>query len=225
MSTRATPSREQVLQIRRWLRVADEYGEMRELPEIKWAIPQKRRGTQHVTHERAVIDAWLDELCRFRPQAGLIARWVDATGWRIGDAIDLRVGEVDFARGQIQREQLKTGSRLPYPITPALRVLLDTAMARHVQPKAAHHVFLNHKRHPWAYAALYRVLESLRNRYPVEVTFRDLRKSFGTHLAMQGCPPNVLKELMGHSDITMTLGYYVDVDMGRMAEWSQRHTG
>lgn len=29
---------------------------------------------------------------------------------------------------------------------------------------------------------------------------------------------------MGHSDITMTLGYYVDVDLGRMAEWSDRYT-
>ena len=223
MSTRAAPSREQVLQVRRWLRVADEQGIIPELPEIKWLIPGKKRSVQHVAHEPAVIAAWLEALCLYRPQAGLVARWVDATGWRIGDALDLRVAEVDLVRGTIQRHQLKTASRLPYPITPALRALLDTALARH--PGAPEgHVFLNHKRQPWAYPALYRVLESFHGNYPTAITFRDLRKSFGTNLAMQGCPPNVLKELMGHSDIAMTLGYYVDVDMGRMAEWSVRHT-
>lgn len=224
MSTRAAPSREQVLHIRRWLRIAEEHGEIRDLPEIKWLIPGKKRGQQHVAHAPAVIAAWLAALCAFRPHAGIVARWVDATGWRIGDALDLRVGEVNLASGTIQRHQLKTAGRLPYPITPVLREILAEALARHEKPEPGDHVFLNHKQHPWAYPAIYRVLESFHKRHPVEITFRDLRKSFGTNLAMQGCPPNVLKELMGHSDIAMTLGYYVDVDMERMAEWSVRHT-
>jgi integrase len=224
MSTRAKPSREQVVQVRRWLRVAEEHDQIPELPPMKWVIPKKNKATQHRAHEPAVIEAWLVALEAFRPHVGLLARWVAATGWRIGDAIDLRVGEVDLSRGTIQRQQLKTSSALPYPITPALRLLLERALRRHTKPAPADHVFLSHKRQPWAYPQVLRVLVSFDNRYPVHITFRDLRKSFGTHLAMAGCPPNVLKELMGHSDITMTLGYYVDVDMARMAEWSEKYT-
>ena len=223
-TTRESPSREQVLQVRRWLKVAEEHGEIPELPAIKWTIPPKQKGQQHKAHDRAVIDAWLDALCAWRPAAGLVARWVYATGWRIGDALDLRIDELDLERGIIDRAQLKTSSALDYPITPALRALLDQALKRHPKnPDARAHVFLNHKRQPWSYPQIYRLLQGY-NKRGADITFRDLRKSFGTHLAMEGCPPNVLKELMGHGDIAMTLSYYVDVDLARMAQWSTRHT-
>ncbi len=225
---RSGPSRDEVLHVRRWLSVCQDHGEMEELPNIKWTIPRKKKGVKNKAHERDVIDPWLQGLCAWRPLVGLVARWVDATGWRIGDTLDLRIGEIDLLRNIIDRMQIKTSSQLPYPVTPALHALIQEALARHTDPKPADHLFLNHNRHPWTYPQIYRVLQNYHNPKqhwagPV-VTFRDLRKSFGTHLAMEGCPPNVLKELMGHSDITMTLTYYVEVDLGRMAEWSVRHT-
>lgn len=226
LKNRTGPSRDQVLHLRRFLTVCHEQGELKELPPIAWAIPKKRKGTQHQAHEREIIDPWLDGLLAWRPHAGRITQWVDATGWRIGDALDLRINEIDLARGRIDRDQLKTDANLPYPITEALRAILETALARHKDPSPKAHVFLNHKRQPWGYAQLYKVLDHYnKNHWTGDpITFRDLRKSFGTHLALQGCPPNVLRELMGHKEIALTLTYYVAVDLGRMAQWSDNHT-
>lgn len=221
------PSREQILQVRRWLQVCQDCGEIKEMPDIAWHVPPKRKGKQHRAHPREAIDEWLAGLAAWRPRVHAVAQWVDATGWRIGDALDLRVGEVDLTAGWIDREQIKTSEALPYPITPRLRELLQDAMKRRKRPGSRDHVFLNHRGQPWEYPAIYRVLCNYNESHwdGDAITFRDLRKSFGSHLAMAGCPPNVLQQLMGHSDVTMTLGYYVQVDRAAMEKWSEVHTG
>lgn len=224
---RERPSREQVLHVRRWLNVCLDAGELHDLPNIQWNVPKKRKGQQHRAHPREVIDAWLEGLNAWRPHVGLVARWVAATGWRIGDALDLRVKECDLQQHWIDRDQIKTAEHLPYPLTPHLLDLLNEALRGRKQPKAHAHVFLNHKRQPWTYPQIYRVLENYHNGNHWKddpITFRDLRKSFGSQLALDGCPPNVLKELMGHSDIAMTLSYYVQVDRSAMRKWAEHHT-
>ena len=39
------------------------------------------------------------------------------------------------------------------------------------------------------------------------IRFHDLRHTFGSHLAMRGVPILKIKEMMGHSDIKVTMGY------------------
>ena len=46
---------------------------------------------------------------------------------------------------------------------------------------------------------------------PVEFTLYDFRHTFATRMADLGAQPTALKMLMGHSDITITLKYYVSV--------------
>lgn len=222
--TKTTPSRSDIVNIRRWLGICEEAGECGELPAVKWNVPKKTRGTQHTAYPPAITAAWATALSEWRPMVGIVARWVAATGWRIADALDFRVGEIDRARGRIDRAQLKTDADLPYPLTAPLLAIIDEALAYHRQPDPGAHVFLDATRQPWDYKALYRQVNHFnKSRWAGEsISFRDLRKSFATHLAMAGCPPNVLKELMGHADIKMTLGYYIDVDMGRMSEWLER---
>jgi len=216
------PNRDQVLAVRRWLTVCQEAGELRELPSIQWQIPPKKKSRRFRAIDHDTITAWVDGLEAWRPQAGWIARWVALTGWRIGDAQDLRIGEVDTKAGTIDRDQLKTEEGLPWPIVPAMVDLCERAMVDHPDkdnPDA--HVFLDRKHRPWDYQRLVKLIanyEKTRWDGP-HITFRDLRKSFGSRLAMGGCPPNVLKELMGHQSIELTLGYYVNVDRERMAEW------
>lgn len=220
---RERPQREQILHVRRWLTVAVESGEIHDLPDIKWEVPKKRKGQQHRAHAQADIAAWVAGLTAWRPAAGLVAQWVAATGWRISDVLDLRVGECDTAAKWIDRSQIKTSENLPYPITVRMADILATALHGR-KPGPQDHVFLNHKRQPWQYPALYRVVDNFnrpRHWAGEPITFRDLRKSFGTHLAMAGCPPNVLKELMGHGDIAITLSYYVEVDRDAMRKWAE----
>lgn len=222
---RTGPSRDQMLAIRLWWTTCAECGEFPNLPELTWSVPGKTKSKRFKAYDRAVIQPWLDGLKAWRPKVWLICAWVDATGWRISDVLDLRVGEIDRKRRVIDREQLKTGAGLPWPLLPRLEELLTAALSARTDPKATDHVFVNHKGAPWGYQQLVKVLahyhDSERWNGPA-ITFRDLRKSFGTRLAMQGCPPNVLKELLGHQDVALTMRYYVDVDLDRMREWGEK---
>lgn len=46
------------------------------------------------------------------------------------------------------------------------------------------------------------------------VRFHDLRHTFATLRAMEGVPPHVLKNWMGHADITTTMNIYSHVYEG-----------
>lgn len=223
---REGPSRDEVMAVRHWLDTCATMGELRELPDIKWAVPSKTKSKRFKAYPRDLVERWVVALRKHRPKAAAVAEWVTATGWRIGDALDLRVGEIDLKRNAIDRAQLKTSDDLPYPLTPALRKMALTALQGREKPADDEYVFLDHRARPWDYQQLVKLIDyfhkSKRWDGPA-ITFRDLRKSFGTSLAMDGCPPNVLKELMGHSSIEMTLSYYVAVDLPKMAEWSNRH--
>lgn len=220
---RTAVSRDEILHVRRWLEVCEEAGELPERPPVRWEIPKKRKSDRFRAYSREVIDPWLEGLRTWRPRVYLVAAWVDATGWRIGDALDFRVKEINRAEAVIERTQLKTKTGLAYPFGPRLVELVDAALKGRQDLEPDDHIFTNHKGNPWEYQALVKVLahyhQSKRYEGPA-ITFRDLRKSFATRLAMQGCPANVLKELMGHEDVALTLSYYISVDRVRMREWS-----
>jgi len=46
---------------------------------------------------------------------------------------------------------------------------------------------------------------------PEALRFHDLRHSYATWLVTEGVPPNVVQKIMGHEDVTTTLGIYTDV--------------
>ena len=46
---------------------------------------------------------------------------------------------------------------------------------------------------------------------PVDFTLYDFRHTFATEMADRGMQATALKTLMGHSDIIITLRYYVDL--------------
>jgi len=216
------PNRDQVLHVRRWLAVCEEAGEINELPPIKWDVPKKAKSKRFKAYPADVVATWLAGLESWRPKVWQVCAWTACTGWRIGDVLDLRWGEVDETADVIDRDQLKTSAGLLYPIGARMTKLLEHTKKGRKSPQRLEHVFLDHKGRPWEYQRLVKVLAHYHKsaRWDGEpISFRDLRKSFGSHRAMQGCPPNVLKELMGHQSVELTLGYYVDVDLSKMAEW------
>lgn len=48
-------------------------------------------------------------------------------------------------------------------------------------------------------------------RKPLQITLYDFRHTFATRMAERGMPHVMLKSIMGHSDITVTLSYYTEV--------------
>ncbi len=54
---------------------------------------------------------------------------------------------------------------------------------------------------------LYKDFAVLLKQLGMQGTLHDLRHTFASHLAMQGVPIPVIKELLGHSDISTTMIY------------------
>jgi integrase len=54
---------------------------------------------------------------------------------------------------------------------------------------------------------LYKHFAELLKILGMQGTLHDLRHTFASHLAMQGVPIPVIKELLGHSDISTTMIY------------------
>jgi integrase len=46
---------------------------------------------------------------------------------------------------------------------------------------------------------------------PGHLRFHDLRHSYATWLVSDGVPPNIVQRIMGHEDVTTTLGIYTDI--------------
>ena len=49
------------------------------------------------------------------------------------------------------------------------------------------------------------------------VDLHGLRTTFGSRMARQGVPPQILQYLMGHADITTTMKFYVGIGVADMA--------
>lgn len=201
--------RDEMLALRYWVEQCIEAGELPDPPKIQWRIPGKSRTSRFRALSAEEEAAFLEAIAGRDIEP--VCLWCLYAGWRISDVLDFRWKEI--AGAVIDREQIKTKAGLCYPLTQKLRDMLPPK--RHPE-----YVFTRPGGEPWGYMEFAKKLDYLvGKRLPFSVCARDLRKTFGSRKAMAGCPPNILKELMGHEDITLTLTYYVDVDLGKMAEW------
>lgn len=212
--------RDEILTVKRWIEACAANGQIAAAPSVAWNIPKKSTSSRFRAVPAEELAQFLQRLRKERPVLYPVAAWTAASGWRISDVMDLRAGEIKAEH--IDRQQLKTSKGMLYPLTPALREILALV---HYDPKApaVEHIFKSDKGEPWTYFELQKRLGYWQEKAGFDISFRDLRKTFGTRLAMAGCPPNVLKELLGHEDIQTTLTHYVEVDMGSMAQWATRY--
>lgn len=152
-----------------------------------------------VTRVRAVQDA---------PTAAWDADVIEflfLTGLRRAELARLRAEDVDVFRGKL-RVRGKTGSRvLPIvaPLKPVLVRLLDAADDDGFVIRKRSDRALSRDGHvDWA---LRRWREKLDN---PNLHPHALRHSFATWHVDAGTPPHVLRELLGHTTLTMTMRYY-----------------
>jgi integrase len=135
------------------------------------------------------------------------------TGLRPSDATDLRWREVYPERGVIKRNQIKTHNPVTIAITPEIRAVLDVERATYSDAKPQSRVFRNRDGDPITPRALYgqfthRMAQAgLSDR----VTLKILRPTFGTAAARAGVNPKALHLMLGHTDIKMTMRYYIAV--------------
>lgn len=157
------------------------------------------------------------------------------TGLRISELCGLTVKDIDFESGFINIDHQVIYDKDGYHVTPpktensvrkipmldSVRTALKEEMQerKNVQPIIvdgySDFIFLNQKGFPMyntAYSTMFSSMVKKYNKHHKEnlpkITPHTLRHTFCTNMAHKKMTPNTLQYIMGHKNITMTLGYY-----------------
>lgn len=127
------------------------------------------------------------------------------TGCRLGEILALRWSDVDFNRNTLTVVQQKTGKQKVLPIETELRVLLASFPRGIGQAR----VFLRGNAQPFSTIEVQRAFAVARKLSGIRpaLTPHSLRHTFASWLAISGQPLRTIQELLGHSDVRMTIRY------------------
>ncbi|RRW91051.1 tyrosine-type recombinase/integrase [Pandoraea apista] len=157
---------------------------------------------------------------RRRPHLAAFIKLALGTGCRKNELLGLEWRRVDFAQGMfwLDAHHTKNGKRRVVPLNPlALEALVELEAWGQVNSPGARWVF---------------AMEGGNRRTSLQETFRraccqagisdfrihDMRHTFASWLVMQGVSLYVVKDLLGHSSISITERYaHLSPDQGRLA--------
>lgn len=127
------------------------------------------------------------------------------TGMRVGELVDLRLGDLDLAGGRIFIPSAKNGQERVVYLTPALVTALRNFLS--IRP-------VTNDDHLWQYDGRRLTDEKARNcvarwgeKCGIRVTPHRLRHTFATRLLNQGVSLEVVRKLLGHSSLQMSQHY------------------
>jgi integrase len=119
---------------------------------------------------------------------------------RRGEILGLRWDDVDFNRDVILVRRSKNGESREIPMTRKLRATLFDL------PRTSDQVFTSRKGE--AYRSIRNAfLRAVRSAELRDLRFHDLRHVFASNLRMGGADLFLLKELLGHKTLAMTMRY------------------
>jgi len=126
------------------------------------------------------------------------------TGFRRSELLGLRWRDVDFKAGMLTIPKAKNGESRHVAMTSTVRAILS-GLPRALDGNAL--VFPNTEGHRDLRCAKKSVPAALRDARIDDFRFHDLRHTFASRLAMESVDLMVIRELMGHKTMAMTLRY------------------
>lgn len=123
------------------------------------------------------------------------------TGMRKGEMLNLKWHDVDLALGVIYLLRTKNGERRDVP----MNTTVVNALREHPKHPSSDYVFCGTNGFPLNIDKPYKNL--LKQSDIADFRFHDLRHTFASRLAMKGIDLNMIRELLGHKSINMTLRY------------------
>ncbi len=168
--------------------------------------------TEFSFYTREQTDAFLEAALRVEPAWYTFFLVAFRTGLRLGEMIALECGDLDLVRGKIHVRRSRTRNKTTPPKSGIARIVemspaLVVAMKAHrhlngdlVFPQRdGAHLTRDIIKHPFARVIRAAGLPTIR--------IHDMRHSFASQLVMAGVPLTAVQELLGHSDIKMTMRY------------------
>lgn len=137
-------------------------------------------------------------------------RFALLTGVRLANILTLTWDQVDLAHGEIEfriKSSIPGGKRLVLPVTPELRLLLESC-----GPRDHGLVFLRHfkdkNRRPEPIKKFRRSFKTACDRAGIrDFRFHDLRHTAATWMVQRGVPLDLVQDVLGHTDIATTKKY------------------
>lgn len=134
------------------------------------------------------------------------------TGMRKGELMALRWRDVDFQRRVVRvANSIYKGELHPTKSFKTREIRISTDLLRSLLPLRGNNsefVFPAGNGGPLHPKTINRPLNTANKNSGVKrIRFHDLRHTFASHLVMAGVPVKVVQELLGHSDLSMTLRY------------------
>ncbi len=133
-------------------------------------------------------------------ESGMIPKWLRDivivgldTGLRQGELISLRSSDIDSVNDMLVIYQSKTQRTKMIPMTKKVKAVLNGngITFNHINPRTINRYF-----------------NELMDGCEIEnFRFHDLRHTFASKLAIKGVPIHVISELLGHTNIQMTMRY------------------
>lgn len=147
----------------------------------------------------SVLDSWRNQ------RAAMIVKFALYTGKRRGEILSLRWDDVDLENRLMtfHGTTTKSGKSQTLPINNKAYEVIQAAKALSVCD-----VVFSSKKGPYTRNGFYSIWRCIRKKAGINIRFHDLRHTYASYLASSGkVDIYTLKELLGHSDITMTQRY------------------
>jgi integrase len=189
--------------------------------ELPRNLKEKKRKAATQMDEQAIRNAFDDEWAL--PYFALM------TGLRKGEIVGLQWGDIDLDKGlinvnrsvwygnggsHVKSTKTEAGERY-IPIVNDLRKKIEIMAASPHDPK--HYVF-GEGTTPLSEKAYRHRFKKYSERVGITSTLQQLRKSFATAAVDANIPPDVLREIIGHKDISTTLNIYAEVREHRIKD-------
>ena len=185
-------------------------------------LPEKKRKPATPTEENAIRSASEDEW--------ILPYFALMTGMRRGELIGLKWSDIDLEHdlihvqrsvwygdgtaAHIKSTKTEAGQRM-IPILVPLKERIMKEIKK-CKPIPDHYVFGDEK--PLTEKAYRHLYKKYKERVGISSTLHQLRKSFATAAVDANIPVDVLKEIIGHRDISTTLNIYAEVRESRIKE-------
>lgn len=188
--------------------------------ELPRNLAEKKRKAAPAAEEKAIRNAADDEW--------MLPYFALMTGMRRGELLGLKWSDIDIERGLInvvrsvwydgsqpfiKSTKTEAGERV-IPILEPLKNRILQELKHNPNPN--HYVFGDEK--PLTEKAYRHRYKMYKQRIGISSTLQQLRKSFATAAVDANVPPDVLKEIIGHKDISTTMNIYTEVRESRIKE-------
>jgi len=195
--------------VRSVLRAAHDSGCLERLPDLPRLVKASRKlpdtfGEDELTAIASNAQGWLATVVQLSAQAGL----------RMGEALAIEVGDVDFEQGALMVRRALSGGEVLSPKSGDGRVVpLTPELTAHLRPatdgRAAHaRVVANEAKETPRRQEVLRTFKRLLRRLGLkERSFHSLRHSFLSRLVRRGASVEAVRILAGHSSLTVTERY------------------